>query len=355
MLASGETPLGGAFGPGEVIEAPVVALPRRQVVAVTEGNALDRLFDPEGYSRVAGTAALLPGPDDAGGGERALRGRGPRGARPGPSAGRVARARRPRWTCRSSGFRSTPPPSCAALSARACRPSCRSARPPSTRTPSMEAWRRSLSTGLALDGSAQPEIGAPGVGLVTSVPGRNKGGSARYGTISGLQRCGRGRRRSGGLARRREGPISTQAACRGALAAAARRGSTGCDRRPREPRGGASAAELVADPPSVTLGALLARRRGTRGELTPRNVTRLPAPASGSSRPPRPPGSASRRIAHGSCSAQGQTATGRGQRSAPRPGLRPRPRSAASSSRPRGEAYGCESRGPLRSRSPASP
>ena len=33
---------------------------RRQVVAVTEGNALDRLFDPEGYSRVAGTAALLP-------------------------------------------------------------------------------------------------------------------------------------------------------------------------------------------------------------------------------------------------------------------------------------------------------
>jgi len=38
----------------------VVALPRRQVVAVTEGNALDRLFDPAGYSKVAGAATLLP-------------------------------------------------------------------------------------------------------------------------------------------------------------------------------------------------------------------------------------------------------------------------------------------------------
>ena len=41
------------------------------------------------------------------------------------------------------------------------------------------------SMGLALDGGSRPPIAAPGVGLVTSVPGRNEGGAARYGTISG--------------------------------------------------------------------------------------------------------------------------------------------------------------------------
>ena len=60
VLASGETALGGAAGPDEVVSAPVVALPSRQAVAVTKGNALDRLFDGDGYSRVAGGAVLLP-------------------------------------------------------------------------------------------------------------------------------------------------------------------------------------------------------------------------------------------------------------------------------------------------------
>ena len=60
VLASGETPLGGAVGPDDVVTAPVVALPRRQIVAVTRGNALARLFDGAGYSRVAGKAVLLP-------------------------------------------------------------------------------------------------------------------------------------------------------------------------------------------------------------------------------------------------------------------------------------------------------
>ena len=50
----------GRPGPGRSCPPPVVALPRRQVVAVTRGNALDRLFDARGYSRVAGVAVLLP-------------------------------------------------------------------------------------------------------------------------------------------------------------------------------------------------------------------------------------------------------------------------------------------------------
>src|SRR4029079_18733216 len=57
---SGETALGGAAGPEEVVSAPVVALPSRQAVAVTKGNALDRLSDADAYSSVAGGAVLLP-------------------------------------------------------------------------------------------------------------------------------------------------------------------------------------------------------------------------------------------------------------------------------------------------------
>ena len=60
VLASGETPLGGAVGPDDVVTAPVVALPRRQVVAVTRGNALGAALRRDGYSRVAGKAVLLP-------------------------------------------------------------------------------------------------------------------------------------------------------------------------------------------------------------------------------------------------------------------------------------------------------
>ena len=59
VVASGETALGGAVGPDDVVSAPVVALRRRQVVEVTAGNVLDRLFDRAGYSRVAGSAVLL--------------------------------------------------------------------------------------------------------------------------------------------------------------------------------------------------------------------------------------------------------------------------------------------------------
>ena len=130
------------------------------------------------------------------------------------------------------------------------------------------------STGLALDGGAQPEIGAPGVGLVTSVPGRNEGGSARYGTISGSSAAAAVVAGAAALLADAR-PDLDAGGLRGALVASARRGSTGSTVGLVNPEG-ASAAELVADPPSVTLGALLARRRGTRGELTLRNVTRRP-------------------------------------------------------------------------------
>jgi subtilisin family serine protease len=274
VLASGETPLGGAFGPGEVIEAPVVALPRRQVVAVTEGNALDRLFDPQGFSRVAGTATLLPpGPTTpevvselSAAGVRAVLVQGPL---PAGSLGLddpvdvpivgipLDAATKLRAALRAG----VPAELSVGASAFDANADYRGVAPFS-------------STGLALDGGGQPEIGAPGVGLVTSVPGRNEGGSARYGTISGSSAAAAVVAGAAALLADAR-PDLDAGGLRGALVAASRRGSSGSAVGVVNPEG-ASAAELIADPPTVALDALLARRRGTNGELTLRNVTRRP-------------------------------------------------------------------------------
>jgi subtilisin family serine protease len=274
VLASGETPLGGAFGPGDVIEAPVVALPRRQVVAVTEGNALDRLFDPQGYSKVAGTAALLPpGPTTpevvselSAAGVRAVLVQGPL---PAGSLGLDDPVDVPivgipfaaATALRAALRRGVPARLSVGASAFDANAEYGGVAPFS-------------STGLALDGGGQPEIGAPGVGLVTAVPGRNEGGSARYGTISGSSAAAAVVAGAAALLADAR-PDLDAAGLRGALVAASRRGSSGSAVGVVNPEG-ASAVELIADPPSVTRGALLARRRGTKGALTLRNVSRRP-------------------------------------------------------------------------------
>ena len=274
VLASGETPLGGAFGPADVLDAPVVALPRRQVVAVTEGNALDRLFDPQGYSRVAGTAALLPpGPTTpevvselTAAGVRAVLVQGPLPAGslglddpidvpvvgiPVDAAAKLRAALRERI------------PVSLSVGASAF-----------TENADYRAVAPFSSTGLALDGVGQPEIGATGVGLVTAVPGRNEGGSARYGTISGSSAAAAVVAGAAALLADAR-PDLDGGGLRGALVAASRRGAGGSSVGVVNPEG-ASGVELVADPPSVTLGALLDGPRESHGELTLRNVTRRP-------------------------------------------------------------------------------
>jgi subtilisin family serine protease len=273
VLASGPTPLGGAFGPGEVVAAPVVALPRRQVVAVTEGNALDRLFDAKGYSRVAGAAALLPpGPTTpevvselSAAGVRAVLVQGPI---PAGSLGvddpvevpivglPVATARELRAALRSDV------PVELSVGAAAF-----------DRNPLVGAVAPFSSTGLALDGGAQPAIGAPGVGLVTSMPGRNEGGSARYGTISGTSAAAAVVAGAAALLADAR-PDLDAAGLRAALVATGRRSSGGSAVGLVNPEG-ASAVELVADPPTVTLGALAAPG-DAGGRLTLRNVTGRP-------------------------------------------------------------------------------
>jgi subtilisin family serine protease len=274
VLASGETPLGGTFGAGSVVEAPVVALPRRQVVAVTEGNALDRLFDGRGYSNVAGTAALLPpGPTTP----EAVRELSAAGVRAVLVQGPI-----PAGSLGVDDPVEVPVVGIPVNAAAGLRSALRAKIPvelsvgASTfeRNPVYRAVAPFSSTGLSLDGSEQPEIAAPGVGLVTSVPGRNEGGSARYGTISGSSAAAAVVAGAAALLADAR-PDLDAAGLRGALVASARRGAGGSAVGLVNPQG-ASAVELLADPPVVPLGALLARSRTVSGTVTLRNVSRRP-------------------------------------------------------------------------------
>ena len=95
VFASGETPLGGAVPPTGVVTAPVAALPRRQVVAVTRG---ERARPPVRRRRVQpcrrNRGAASHRADDAGGGARARGRRRSRRPRRRPDPCRLARRRR---------------------------------------------------------------------------------------------------------------------------------------------------------------------------------------------------------------------------------------------------------------------
>ena len=274
VFASGETPLGGAVPPTGVVTAPVAALPRRQVVAVTEGNALDPLFDDAGYSRVAGTAALLPtGPTTpevvrelAAAGVRAVLVDGPI---PAGSLGVDEPVEVP-----IVGI-----PSQTAAEVRAA---LAGGKPVELavgaaafeENPALGAVAAFSSTGLALDGGARPALAAPGVGLVTSVPGRSEGGAARYGTISGSSAAAAVVAGAAALLADAR-PDLDAGALRGALVATARRGVSGAGTGFVD-LGAASSVELVADPPVAALGALVAAGTPATGSVRLRNVSRRP-------------------------------------------------------------------------------
>jgi hypothetical protein len=274
VLASGETALGGAAGPGDVVSARVVALPRRQAVAVTKGNALDRLFDADGYSRVAGGAVLLPsGPTTpeavgelAAAGARAVIVDGPIPAGSlgvdepvqvpvvGVSAAIAAEVRRDL----AAGIPVELGVGAAAFG----------------ENPDRGTVAPFSSTGLALDGSQGTELAAPGVALVTSVPGRNEGGTARYGTLSGSSAAAAVVAGAAAvLAEAR--PDLDAAGLRGALVTSAQRQTGGVGPGLVSPAA-ASAVELVADPPVLALPALVGAKRGSSKTIVLRNVSRRP-------------------------------------------------------------------------------
>jgi hypothetical protein len=274
VLASGETALGGAVGPDDVVSAPVVALPRRQVVAVTRGKALDRLFDADGYSRVAGVAVLLPsGPTTP----EAVRELAAAGARAVLVDGPI-----PAGSLGVDEPVEVPIVGIAPQAASDVRRSLAAGIPVELGVgaaafggnPELGAVAPFSSTGLALDGGLGTDVAAPGVGLVTSVPGRNEGGSARYGTLSGSSAAAAVVAGAAALLAEAR-PDLDAAGLRGALVATARRGAGGGDPGLVDPAA-ASSAELVADPPVAALGALVGKRNETFGHVTLRNVSRRP-------------------------------------------------------------------------------
>ena len=272
VLASGETPLGGAVGPDEVVSARVVALPRRQVVAVTRGNALDRLFDRRGYSRVAGRAVLLPSGPTTPEAVRELAAAGARavlvdGSIPAGSLGLDEAADVP-----IVGIRQGAATQVRAAIADGVPVELDVGAASLDENGQLGALAPFSSLGLALDGGSRPAIAAPGVGLVTSVPGRNEGGAARYGTISGSSAAAA--LVAGAAALLAESrPDLDAAGLRSALVATARAGVAGSDARLANPVA-ASAVELIAEPPLVPLGALHRGRQALSARISLRNVSR---------------------------------------------------------------------------------
>jgi minor extracellular serine protease Vpr len=274
VLVSGRHPLGGAEAPRGLVRASVVALDRPGPSRVGAASALERLFDRGGFSAVAGRAALLPpGPptpeivrDLARAGARAVIVDGPL----------------PAGALGVSDRQEIPVLGIAASTARDVRQALARGAPVEIAVgaasleeqASLLALAPFTSEGLALDGTSKPELAAPGVGLSTSVPGRDENGVARYGTVSG----------SSAAAAVVAGAAAALAHARPDLDARGLRSALLTAGRPVPVAGGAFTAfvnpaaaatvELVADPPALGLGAVTAVGQRLTQTIHLRNVSR---------------------------------------------------------------------------------
>ena len=241
---------------------------------MTRGSALDRLFDADGYSRVAGGAVLLPtGPTTP----EAVRELAAAGARAVLVDGPI-----PAGSLGIDEPVEVPIVGVSAGVARQVRLSLAAGVPVELGVgaaafgdnPELGAVAPFSSTGLSLDGGAGADVAAPGVGLVTAVPGRNEGGAARYGTLSGSSAAAAVVAGSAALLAQAR-PDLDAAGLRSALVATARRRAGALGPGIVDPAG-ASSVELVADPPIVALRALVGKRSQTTGRVLLRNVSRRP-------------------------------------------------------------------------------
>lgn len=275
VLLSGVQPLGGAIAPTEALDLDVTALPATRARGVVGRSGLSALFDARGYSRVAGRAALLPPGSSS---PEAIREAALAGARavlvdgvlPAgalgvdepteiPVLGLAARSAREVRTHLALGA-----PVTLAIGA----PAYDVAGAPGEVAPFS-------SRGLAFDATPKPEVAAPGVGLATSVPGRSDDGAARYGTVSGSSAAAAVAAGAAALLAQAR-PDLDAAGLRGALVAsaaplvgerdAAAAGAVDVD--------AAAAAELVVEPPTVSLGVGVVPGVELTRIVTVRNVSR---------------------------------------------------------------------------------
>jgi subtilisin family serine protease len=131
------------------------------------------------------------------------------------------------------------------------------------------------SRGLAFGGGAKPEVAAAGIAVTTAEPGRNDDGTARYGTVNGTSAA----------AAVVAGAAAVLAEARPALDARGLRGTLVGTARVRagaglaDAGGGgldlprAAAAEVVAEPATLTFGPVTERGATAVRTLTVRNVS----------------------------------------------------------------------------------
>lgn len=271
VLVSGKQPLGGIIAPSVSVFAPVVALARASPAVVGAPGGLTRLFDRAGYSRTGGAAVLLPRGTSSPEAVREVVAAGARavlvdGPLPAGSLGTDGPAEVP-----SLGLSATVADAVRAAVERAI---------PVTLAVGAVSFDENIglgeaapfsSAGLAFDGGPKPDVSAAGIGLATSDPGRDEDGAARYGTISGSSAAAAVTAGAAALLAEAR-PDLDAGGLKQALIASSRRAG-GFAAGTVEPSG-AAAVELVADPPSVGLGVVLAENAAAGRIVTLRNVSR---------------------------------------------------------------------------------
>ncbi len=281
VVFDGEVPLGGAFEPDRTLVLDLAGpAPRDQLLPSVLGEdapvvSVADFFDRDGYSRVAGKAALAPAgdaPDEAAAGA----------ARAGAAAVVLHDARIPAGGLGVDDRIAVPVVSVPAGAAREALRLLRAGEKTaieigaSRERENPDAGRSAAfsSRGLAFDGGLKPELTAPGVALLTSHPGRTAEGLPAFGTVSGSSAAaavvGGG---AALLAQAR--PDLDARALRGALVGTARAMDGGGRRLDL---GAAAAVEVIAEPASVPFGH--ANVRGWQGTVTftVRNVSQRPLP-----------------------------------------------------------------------------
>ena len=271
VLVSGVQPLGGVVDPELSVNAPVVALTRSTQAIVGAGGGLRRLFDTSGYSRVGGTAVLLPRGTSS-----------PEAVREVVAAGAGAvlvDGPLPAGSLGTDSPADVPILGLTSAVAKTVRASLRLSVPVSLAVGATAfdenadrgATAPFSSEGLAFDGGPKPEVTAAGVGLATSDPGRDEDGAARYGTLSGSSAAAALTAGAAALLAQAR-PDLDAGGLKQALVASARRGARATTGTV-DPSAAASS-ELVSTPPAVPLGFALKADTTLRRTITLRNVSR---------------------------------------------------------------------------------
>ena len=187
LAFEGRVPLGGAIRPGAKLSLDVAAPLERLPAPRRSAAAIEAFFDGDGFSRVAGKAALIPAgesPRDAvenaaraGAGAVIVYGTGPL---PGGSLGldeevAVPVVGIPRDAALAA-INAMRRGATAAVSIGSLRVSP---------NPNVRRVSAFSSAGLAFDGRVKPDLVAPGVGVATSQPGSNPDGTSRFATVNG--------------------------------------------------------------------------------------------------------------------------------------------------------------------------